>query len=462
MSPDLDLWIEKYCRDADVFVLVTNAESTLNNSEKKFFHRVNDYISRPNIFILNNRWDGSALEPDDIDAVRSQHTERGVNFLVNELKCATKNDAQKRIFFTSAREALFSRITKSSRSCDSLSSCSSFDANYLSNVIQQFGYEERLSEFKNFENTFQITLSQSAIVTKFKKRSDRALQIIKNIIEYLNLFNDYIDDLKARTIEKLQLIKINKDEQVYIRRSAYETIERKIQEIENDIFKSICTNFSSETSQLDKIIKSFNYPFQDNEYWLEHYKTDLVSHVETGLEKIIIQRCNSDILKMTNDVQNNILEFLEKANYNKIEYSNNLEIIKKQFVMNLNFPMYITTLSQEFNPDITFRFSISPSAILKLALSLYNPKVSDSLFPSSLYKKKNENRVNMSVKSTTIENGVDIKEKTIKDQVSINENGKLMSLNGNEDLSVNPAMIHAIGLMTSTTSGLLLISLGIV
>lgn len=29
MDPDLDQWINKYCLDADVFVLVSNAESTL-------------------------------------------------------------------------------------------------------------------------------------------------------------------------------------------------------------------------------------------------------------------------------------------------------------------------------------------------------------------------------------------------------------------------------------------------
>lgn len=29
VSPDLDTWIDKFCRDADVFVLVANAESTL-------------------------------------------------------------------------------------------------------------------------------------------------------------------------------------------------------------------------------------------------------------------------------------------------------------------------------------------------------------------------------------------------------------------------------------------------
>jgi len=29
VTPDLDLWIDKFCLDADVFVLVSNAESTL-------------------------------------------------------------------------------------------------------------------------------------------------------------------------------------------------------------------------------------------------------------------------------------------------------------------------------------------------------------------------------------------------------------------------------------------------
>ena len=29
ISPDIDSWIDKFCLDADVFVLVANAESTL-------------------------------------------------------------------------------------------------------------------------------------------------------------------------------------------------------------------------------------------------------------------------------------------------------------------------------------------------------------------------------------------------------------------------------------------------
>ncbi|CAG0903127.1 unnamed protein product [Cyprideis torosa] len=63
VSPNLDEWIDQHCLDADVFVLVSNAESTLMVTEKNFFHKVSEKLSKPNIFILNNRWDASASEP---------------------------------------------------------------------------------------------------------------------------------------------------------------------------------------------------------------------------------------------------------------------------------------------------------------------------------------------------------------------------------------------------------------
>ncbi len=69
VSPDLDSWIDKFCLDADVFVLVSNAESTLMQTEKNFFHKVSSRLSKPNIFILNNRWDASASEPETVDEV---------------------------------------------------------------------------------------------------------------------------------------------------------------------------------------------------------------------------------------------------------------------------------------------------------------------------------------------------------------------------------------------------------
>ena len=37
--------------------------------EKKFFHKVGERLSKPNIFILNNRWDASVLEPEYMNEV---------------------------------------------------------------------------------------------------------------------------------------------------------------------------------------------------------------------------------------------------------------------------------------------------------------------------------------------------------------------------------------------------------
>lgn len=40
--------------------------------EKQFFHKVNERLSTPNIFILNNRWDASASEPEYMEEVRME------------------------------------------------------------------------------------------------------------------------------------------------------------------------------------------------------------------------------------------------------------------------------------------------------------------------------------------------------------------------------------------------------
>ena len=72
VTPDLDIWIDKHCLDADVFILVANSESTIMQAEKNFFHNVSNALSKPNIFILHNRWDCSASEPEMMDEVRKE------------------------------------------------------------------------------------------------------------------------------------------------------------------------------------------------------------------------------------------------------------------------------------------------------------------------------------------------------------------------------------------------------
>ncbi|XP_023348232.1 transmembrane GTPase Marf [Eurytemora carolleeae] len=111
VEADLDNWIDRFCLDSDVFVLVSNGESTIMNTEKRFFHKVSERLSNPNLFIVHNRWDCSAGE-DCQEDVRKQHTNRAVQFLTQELEICTKDEAADRIFFISAKEALQTRLQK--------------------------------------------------------------------------------------------------------------------------------------------------------------------------------------------------------------------------------------------------------------------------------------------------------------------------------------------------------------
>ena len=82
--------------------------------EKNFFHRVSERLSRPNVFILNNRWDMSETDSDRemVEKVRLQHLRFNTDFLVKELKVARQKTAHDRVFFVSARETLLVRESK--------------------------------------------------------------------------------------------------------------------------------------------------------------------------------------------------------------------------------------------------------------------------------------------------------------------------------------------------------------
>ena len=73
-----DTWIDKYCLDADVFIFVASAESTIMETEKQFFYKVSQHLSKPNMFILQNKWDLADSSDIDPDGVKKQHVERSI------------------------------------------------------------------------------------------------------------------------------------------------------------------------------------------------------------------------------------------------------------------------------------------------------------------------------------------------------------------------------------------------
>uniref|UniRef100_A0A9J8CEN4 Dynamin-type G domain-containing protein n=1 Tax=Cyprinus carpio carpio TaxID=630221 RepID=A0A9J8CEN4_CYPCA len=188
VTSELDSWIDKFCLDADVFVLVANSESTIMNTEKHFFHKVNERISKPNIFILNNRWDASVLEPEYLEDVRKQHMDRCVSFLVEELKVVDLNKARERIFFVSAKEVLSARIHRAQGMPETGGALAE-------------GFQERLMEFQSFERTFEEFISQSAVKTKFEQHTTRAWQIIESVKAIMDAINISSAEKKVFSLE---------------------------------------------------------------------------------------------------------------------------------------------------------------------------------------------------------------------------------------------------------------------
>lgn len=184
VSPNLDAWIDKYCMDADVFVLVSNSESTLMRAEKSFFHKVGEKISKPNIFILNNRWDVVTAE-GEADKVKKQHTERSILFLCDELNVIAKEEAEERVFFVSAKEVINTRIA----------------GKQLNRSELKEGYSERYFEFENFERKFEECLSKSAIKTKFNQHTKKGKEIMTDIGKFLDEIEKKSSELKRKKSE---------------------------------------------------------------------------------------------------------------------------------------------------------------------------------------------------------------------------------------------------------------------
>uniref|UniRef100_A0AAR2KT84 Dynamin-type G domain-containing protein n=1 Tax=Pygocentrus nattereri TaxID=42514 RepID=A0AAR2KT84_PYGNA len=214
VTSELDSWIDKFCLDADVFVLVANSESTLMNTEKHFFHKVSERISKPNIFILNNRWDVSEVEPEYLDDVRKQHMDRCVSFLVDELKVVAPDQASNRIFFISAKEALSARIHRAQGMPETGGALAE-------------GFQERLQEFQSFERTFEEFISHSSVKTKFEQHTIRAWQItesVKAIMDAINIASQGCLNLCVQDYIKPMSLNINSIYRDYFLSSLSDTI----------------------------------------------------------------------------------------------------------------------------------------------------------------------------------------------------------------------------------------------
>ncbi|CAG2213332.1 FZO1 [Mytilus edulis] len=269
VTPDLDSWIDQFCLDADVFVLVGNAESTLMQTEKNFFHKVSSRLSKPNIFILQNRWDVSVNE-EDADEVKEQHYTRNTQFLTDELKVADKQEATNRIFFVSAKEALISRLHEDSQTPTPTGSL-------------QKNFAERLFAFANFERAFEVCISQSAVHTKFQTHSERGKKItadLKDIME--RTYNECLQACEDQAHKRQETA----DELEYLDKQLdllTEEIKDKIKVMVEEVERNVSFALNDEIKRLSALVDDFARPFHPDNLVLSVYKKELHNHVEEGL-----------------------------------------------------------------------------------------------------------------------------------------------------------------------------------
>jgi mitofusin len=290
VTPNLDGWIDKHCIDADVFVLVVNGESTLMQAEKSFFHKVSARVSKPNIFILNNRWDVVAEEPESAQ-VRKQHTERSVAFLAEELKL-NRAEALERVFFVSAKEVLALRLQGKQAAERSL----------------REGHQQRYFEFEDFERRFEQCLSRSALHTKFAHHSKCGREMAADLAGALESINRISVD--ERAVKQRLKDDLEQQLQFILQQIGMFTKEVKhlisgiVEQVENKV--SLALN--EEIKRLSLLINDFDQTFNDDKVMLQAYKGRLHTHVESGLEANLRARLNTTLQSCVDNARESMLD----------------------------------------------------------------------------------------------------------------------------------------------------------
>ncbi|XP_068176103.1 mitofusin-1b isoform X1 [Antennarius striatus] len=372
VTSQLDSWIDKFCLDADVFVLVANSESTLMNTEKHFFHKVNERLSKPNIFILNNRWDASANEPEYMEDVRKQHTDRCVNFLVEELKVVDRDQAPNHIFFISAKEVLNSRMQRAQGMPETGGALAE-------------GFQERLKEFQSFERRFEECISQSAVKTKFEQHTIRAKQItekVKSIMDAINIkaAEKRVAALEDRDYQMDRLEFVKKQLNLLIN-----DIKKKIQAISEEVASKVSNAMGEEICRLHVLVDEFHADFHPSPHVLKIYKSELLAHVEEGMGKNLAFRCSNAVDASVQTSQKymteTMLPLLPSAAQNQVH----MLVPSRKF--DLSYDLNCATICSDFQENIEFQFSLGWTALVHRFLGSVNAqralKLMDQKFQAS-------------------------------------------------------------------------------
>ncbi|KAH8419926.1 hypothetical protein KR009_003861 [Drosophila setifemur] len=351
VSANLDDWIDNHCLNADVFVLVLNAESTMTRAEKQFFHTVSQKLSKPNIFILNNRWDASANEPECQESVKSQHTERCIDFLTKELKVSNEKEAAERVFFVSARETLQARIEEAKG-----------NPPHMGAIAE--GFQMRYFEFQDFERKFEECISQSAVKTKFQQHSSRGRSVsgdmrsmLDNIYERITIFRNLKQDQKNLLTERIQG---TETQMMQVTREMKMKIHNMVEEVEEKVSKAL----NEEIWRLGVLIDEFNMPFHPERLVLNIYKKELNAHVESGLGSNLRARLSMALAMNVESAQTEMTDRMHALVPNEQLLATSTKMVIRTQPFEMLYSLNCQNLCADFQEDLEFKFSWGITAMI--------------------------------------------------------------------------------------------------
>ncbi|KAI8121601.1 Transmembrane GTPase Marf [Lucilia cuprina] len=333
VSANLDDWIDNHCLNADVFVLYPQK------------------LSKPNIFILNNRWDASAHEPESQESVKIQHTERCIDFLTKELKITNEKEAAERVFFVSAREALQARIEEAK-------------GNSPSQGALAEGFQMRYFEFQDFERKFEECISKSAVQTKFEKHSSRGKTLsgdmrsmLDNIFERITIFRNLKVDQKTLLTERIQG---TETEMMNVTREMKLKIHNMVEEVEQKVSKAL----NEEIWRLGVLIDEFNMPFHPEPLVLNIYKKELNGHVEAGLGSNLRARLSMALAMNVEAAQREMTERMHALLPNE-KLIPPTKIVARSQPFEMLYSLNCQNLCADFQEDLEFKFSWGITAMIQ-------------------------------------------------------------------------------------------------
>uniref|UniRef100_UPI0035901D33 mitofusin-2-like isoform X1 n=4 Tax=Myxine glutinosa TaxID=7769 RepID=UPI0035901D33 len=349
VTTELDSWIDRFCLDADVFVLVANSESTLMVTEKHFFHKVSERLSRPNIFILNNRWDASALEPEYMEEVHRQHMERCASFLVDELKVVARDQVLDRIFFISAKEVLSSRIQRAQGLPEAGGALAE-------------GFQARLFEFQNFERRFEECISQAAVQTKFEQHTLRAIAIAETMRQVMDSVHLTAADHRQRCEDERE----EREDRVAFIQQQLKLLSQqcrdRIGKLAELVEKKVSEAMLEEIRRLAHLVESFQCEFHSSPVVLKIYKQELHKHMEDGLGRNLTDRCSNLVNSSLQTTQEDMVEIVKPLL--PLSMRTMADTLTSRCCFNLSYELNCEHLCADFQENIEFRFSLGWSALV--------------------------------------------------------------------------------------------------